>query len=362
MIPIPQVDRTPRLVVEEPVLDANIERMAGAIVRHGGRALRPHFKTSKMVEVARRQIAAGATGMTCATAGELSALVDAGFTDLFWAHQPVGDGKVRAVIDLARRCDLRIALDSMAAAQPVSDAAEAAERTISWLLEIDTGLGRAGVLPADAVPVAQSLSNLPGLRFQGIFTHEGHLYQTRDVAERAAAGTALGETMAATADALRHAGLDCPTVSVGATPAAASAPFAQGVTEARPGTYVFNDDNQTFLGVATHEQCAVRVIARVVSRPRAGGAIIDAGLKAMSSDRSLRHDGFGTPAGYDRLAFDGAYEEHGLLTGPDADRLEVGDLVAIIPNHVCGAVNMWSSALVTRDGDIIDEWSIVGRH
>ena len=358
---IANIGATPRLVVQRPIMQANIDRMAAA-ARAGGRNVRPHFKTSKMIEVAQRQIAAGAIGMTCATVGELEALVAAGITDLFWAYEPVGEVNVAAVLDLARRADLKIGIDSMAVARPLSEAAVQAGISLTYLMEIDSGMHRAGVAPEAAAKLHAELRQLPGLTLAGIFTHEGHLYGIPDLTARAEAGRALGAAMAGIAATLRATGSACTTVSVGSTPAAASAPFVEGVTELRPGTYVFNDDNQTFLDVCTHDQCAVTVMSRVISRPRPGAAIIDAGLKAMSSDKSLRSSRFGTVAGMPDIAFETAYEEHGLLTGPGADRLSVGDLLAIVPNHVCGAVNMWSSALVADGARIEDEWAIVGRH
>ncbi len=356
------VGLTPRLVLDEAVMLDNVARMAKAVIAEGGRRLRPHFKTSKMIEVANAQRASGAIGFTCATVAELEALIGAGVDDLLWAHEPVGDEKVAAAIDLNRRAKVAVAIDSPAVAKPLSQAAAAAGMTLPYLVEIDTGLGRAGVKPDAAVAFAKEISTLPGLRLEGVFTHEGHLYGVRDAGERAVAGTALGATLAGVGRALRDAGFPADVVSVGSTPAAASAPFADGVTEARPGTYVFNDGNQAFLGAATRDQCAVHVVACVVSRPRPGAAVIDAGLKAMSSDRSLTGHGFGVVEGFPDVTFDAAYEEHGLLTGPGADRLRVGDLVAILPNHVCGCVNMWSSALVVRDGAVADEWKVVARH
>lgn len=359
---IPDVGLTPRLVLDETIMHANIGRMADAIAGAGSVRLRPHFKTSKMIEVARAQLAAGAIGFTCATVGELGVLLSEGVSDLFWAHQPVGKAKVTAAISLARRCTFKVALDSVEAARPLAEAAEAAGTALNYMLEVDTGLGRAGVLPENAVATVKAITTLPGLNLAGVFTHEGHLYGTRDPDERAVAGRRVGETLVQTAHAIREAGFACETVSVGSTPSSASAPFVEGVTEARPGTYVFYDDNQTYLGACTHADCAVKIIARVVSRPRPDAAIIDAGIKAMSSDRSLRDAGFGFIPDVENIRFTAAYEEHGLLTGPGANQLKVGDLVSIIPNHVCGAVNMWSKALIVNNSKIAGEWAITARH
>lgn len=362
MTRIPEIGLTPRLVLNENIMRSNIARMADMVGKSAGVTLRPHFKTAKMIEVARAQIDAGAIGHTCATVAELEALHAAGMSDLFWAHQPVGRAKVAAALSLAKRAKLRIALDSVQAALPLSESARAQNLVLDYMLEIDAGLGRAGVLPENAVSTVSAIARLPNLNLCGVFTHEGHLYGTPDVKKRAIAGRRVGETMVQTAVAIRDAGFECETVSVGSTPSSASAPFVEGVTEARPGTYVFYDDNQTYLGACTHDDCAVSIVARVVSRPRKNEAIIDAGIKAMSSDKSLRGNGFGFVHGFDDIAFPTAYEEHGLLVGTGADTLNVGDLVKIIPNHVCGAVNMWSKALIIKDGTLTGEWNIVARH
>lgn len=353
--------QTPALRLDIDRMRRNIDRMASA-VRDSGCALRPHFKTSKMIEVARAQKAAGAVGFTCATAAEVFALLDAGFDDLFWNQPPVGAVRIEQALRANRRGRVSLALDSLVAARPLSAAAVEAGVTLPCRLEIDTGMARAGVLPEDAAKLASELWALPGLSFEGIFTHEGQLYGITDKAARRKAAIEVGKTMVGIAADLRDLGLGCDVVSVGSTPGGAETAAVDGVTEARPGTYVFMDANQLHLGSCTIEDCAVRVEATVLGRPRPGAAIIDAGLKAMSSDRSLTAHGFGLVEGHANISFDTAFEEHGLLTGEGADSLSVGDRVFIIPNHVCGAVNMHSRVHVTSQGRVVDTWSTTGRH
>lgn len=352
---------TPMLIVDEARVMTNIARMAAA-TRAAGCALRPHFKTSKMIAVARAQIAAGAVGLTCATAAEIRALLDAGIADLFWNQPPAGPDRAEAAVAFNREGRVAVALDSEEAAAGLSSAAVAAGVVVPCRLEIDTGMRRAGVTPEAALPLARVLWAMPGLAFEGIFTHEGHLYGVAEPDLRRVAAGGVGRAMAALAATLAAEGLDCPVVSVGSTPGGADSAMPEGVTEARPGTYVFMDANQLHLGTCREEDCAVTVLARVLSRPRPDAAVIDAGLKAMSSDRALAGQGFGRVVGREGLAFETAYEEHGLLTGPGAAGLGVGDLVEIIPNHVCGAVNMWSRAHLRRDGAIVDTWPVTGRH
>ena len=354
---------TPALVIYETILKSNIERAASSIINDRGIKLRPHFKTSKILEVATLQREYGAVGFTCATVEELQALCGRGFLDLFFANQPIGYSKIKKIIEIATQCDLKIALDSMESAIPVSEAAIQAGIKIPYLIEIDTGLGRAGVAPSEAFQLAKNIKELPGLILNGIFGHEGHLYLTRDIEERKKKGREIGEMTVNAAEKIRKMGIECDTVSVGSTPGLISAPFVKGVTEARPGTYVFNDENQNYLGVSKPDSCAVQVVSRIISRPKSKVAIIDAGLKAMSSDRSLQNKGYGSIQGSnDKINFYTAFEEHGVLTGDGVEPLEVGDLVGIIPNHACGTVNMWSKALVVRNNCITAEWSITARH
>lgn len=356
---------TPALLVDGVTMAGNIAAVA-ARARDAGVALRPHFKTSKCLKVAQAQLRAGAVGFTCATADEVAALRSIGVGDILWAHQPVGPAKVAfAVQDTVGGPDggLSVSLDSVTAAEPLARAATAAGVTVAYLVEVDTGQGRCGVAPADAVTLAGELAGLPGLRMRGIFTHEGHL--SRYVGDRPAleaAGRAVGEVMARTAAELRSAGHPCGIVSVGSTPGVTSAPYVPGVTEARPGTYVYHDANQVLLGSAEPAGCALSVLARVVT-VRGGAdprAIIDAGTKAMSSDPPASGTGFG--AAGDGLAFGAANEEHGYLSGPAVTGLRVGATLRITPNHACATVNMWGGLYVVDGERAVEYWPIVARH
>ncbi len=356
------VQDTPVLLIDELKMQKNIAQMAGRF-SDADRQLRPHFKTSKMIEVARQQLDSGAVGHTCATYKELDCLATAGVNDLLWATQPVGPTKVQQAVDLNRRARVSVAVDSIEVTQPLSDAATAAGVVVPVIIEVDTGLGRAGVGTGMVGYLATELMALSGVEVIGLMTHEGHL--AKHGADRPAlemAGKTAGTDLAEAAKSLVDAGIDDPVVSVGSTPGATTAPFIDGVTEGRPGTYVFYDANQVSLGSAQWEDCALHVVARVISRPRKGVAIIDAGLKAMSSDGSVGGHGYGVVDSLARLTFDVAYEEHGVLTGAAAEHLAVGDLVSIIPNHACGAVNIWSHAGIVRDGEIATEWSTTGRY
>lgn len=366
MIPASLSNRpTPALVVNRAVLEHNITGMALRMKKLGVN-LRPHWKTSKMVEVARLQLQAGCVGFTCATPAEVECLLDHGFTDITWAHQPVGDPKVDFAVEANRRGHVRVALDSQAAATPLARAASAADVVVPYVIEVDTGLGRAGVTPGQVMDLAGRLAGLRGLQMEGIMTHEGHLSGFgEDRRGLEAEGVSVGRTITGVARALGAAGFQVKIVSVGSTPGSTSTPTVPGITESRSGTYVFNDANQVTVGSTDLSGCALTVAARVVSTPRPGEAIIDAGSKSMSSDGPTSGAGFGrvlaADGGYADIDFHRANEEHGFLRGPGVQTLQVGEMVSIVPNHACATVNMWSRALVVCEDGHVEEWKVRAR-
>jgi D-serine deaminase-like pyridoxal phosphate-dependent protein len=357
---------TPALVIDLARVRVNVTAMAAAMAE-AGVGLRPHFKTSKLIEVARLQREAGAVGFTCATPAEVSALLAAGFEGIFWANSPVGVKAAQAA-QFSLRGDVAVGLDSVALADGLQAAAAAAGTRIRFLLEIDTGLGRTGIAAGDAVAVAGELRGFDRLDLIGVYTHEGQLAGlTGPREELKAAGLAAGQRLVDAAAELRAAGFNVERVSVGSTPGWDSAPLVRGITEARPGTYVFFDANQLRLGSCEIDQCAVTVLASVVSTPRDGAAVVDAGVKAMSSDRSNRGNTLGLPLTAARqlepgLEFGVAYEEHGLLSGPLASALAVGQRMQILPNHACGVTNMWSRVYVVDGEEVVADWAQVARH
>lgn len=359
---------TPVLLADTARLAANIAAMA-ASVGGAGVALRPHVKTSKCWEVARRQLAAGAIGFTCSTAAEVAWLRGHGVADLLWAQQPVGAPKVDFVIATIKESGpFTVALDSVEAAAPLSAAAQAAGVEVPYLIEVNTGHGRAGTVPEEAAALAGRLAGLPGLALRGIMTHEGHLARyAGDRAALEAAGRETGRLMAGLGADLRAAGHRADVVSVGSTPGATSTALTPGVTEARPGTYVYYDANQVRLGSAAIEDCALSVLTRVISTQRDGVAITDAGIKAMSSDTIAAAGSLGIACDLDGvpvpgLAFTDGNEEHGFVSVASPGQLSVGDMLRIIPNHACGTVNMFGRLLAVRDGAATEWWQICARH
>jgi D-serine deaminase-like pyridoxal phosphate-dependent protein len=343
---------TPAVVVDLDVLEKNIARQARR-AREAGVRLRPHAKTHKCPEIGRMQREAGAWGLSLAKVGEAEVFVEHGFDDLFVAFPVVGEDKGRRLLALADRARLAVGTDSVEAARTLAAPFQAARRTLDVMLKVDVGYGRVGVLPERAVEVAGAVAALPGLRLRGIFTHAGHGYGAGSRAEVDEVAKAEGERLAATAADLRAAGLEVGEVSVGSTPTAARAMQVPGVTECRPGNYVFHDASQVALGTCGLEDCALTIIATVVSVPARDRAVVDAGSKTLSSDPLRPRAGghgwiLGRTSRLDRLS-----EEHGVIAVAEGESFRVGERVRILPNHACVVANL-HDRLIGVSGDRVE--------
>jgi len=360
--PVVEVD-TPALIVSEEILHRNIAGMA-SFANSVGVNLRPHIKTHKTPQIARLQIAAGAVGVTCAKVGEAEVMVnEAGVQDVLLAYPIIGEPKYRRIVALMEKARIAIALDSREAATMLNEAMARHDRTIDVYVEVNTGQNRSGVMAGDeAVKFALEVARHPNLRLTGIMTHEGHVSSV-DPAEIEAKAREAGEKMVETAEKIRKHGIELPTVSVGSTPAARFTPLVKGITEARPGTYVFNDNSLFRYG--THwgvDDCAARFVATVVSRPAEDRAVLDTGSKSLAMDPSKSHPGHGYIVGHPDVIITKLSEEHGVCQLPAGEEgFNVGDRVEIIPNHVCPTINLQDEMQIVRDGKIVDTWKIAAR-
>ncbi len=350
---------TPALIVDLDRLEGNIARWA-AFARQAGVRLRPHGKTHKCIEIARRQLDAGAVGLTLAKIGEAEVMAASGIRDIFLAYEVIGDPKLARLEALARSARIRVGVDSAEGADALDTAARAAGLVFDVLIEVDTGLGRCGVRPGEALlALATHVARLRGVRIAGIFTYRG--YRT----DPEAAGREEGEIMVREADRLRKAGIEIDEISVGSTPTGRSAGRVSGITEIRPGTYVFNDAMQVRWGCATTDECALTVLARVISRPAGDVAVLDAGSKVLTAERgpfSSRGESHGVIRDYPDCQIDRLWEEHGRVQLTDeARRLAVGDLVHVVPTHVCPTVNLAERLVCVRGGHAVGTWAVAAR-
>lgn len=352
---------TPALLLDLGRLEGNIARMAARTQALGVR-LRPHVKTHKCLEIAERQRAAGAVGITVSTVYEARTFAEHGFDDITWAF-PLVPSRLPEAVQLSAHCRLGLVVDSPEAVA----ALRTSGRPLDAWLKVDCGYHRAGVDPADpaSVGLARDLHDTPAIRFRGILSHSGHAYHGHTRHEIEAAANEERELMTTFAAKLRAADVPVPDVSVGSTPAMAVVRDLTGVTEVRSGNYVFYDYTQLALGSCGPGDCAVTVLATVVSGRRgASFSVIDAGALALSKDRGPEHLDRHTMgelvADYATGRLDPARrvvsvsQEHGVVNAP----LAVGSRVRILPNHSCLTAAQFDTYQVVRDDEVVDCWKI----
>ncbi|MDP9365365.1 MAG: alanine racemase [Chloroflexota bacterium] len=353
---------TPCVVVDEGILHRNIAEMA-SFAASVGVALRPHMKTHKTPQIARLQLQAGAVGATCAKLGEAEVLVEqGGVEDVLLAYPVVGEPKIRRLLALMERAHVTVALDSREAGAALARAMAAAERVLDVYVEVNTGQDRAGARAGEeATALARDLARWPNLRVVGVMTHEGHAGLSAPEAIEAAA-LAAGRALVETAAAMRAEGIAIEHVSVGSTPSSPYTPTVPGITEMRPGTYVFNDNSAFRHGRIGPDRCAARIATSVVSRPAPDRAVIDAGSKALAFDPSPSHPGHGFLVGHPDATIVRISEEHGVVVLPTGEGgFAVGDRHEVIPNHVCPAINLADELLIVRDERVVDAWAVAAR-
>lgn len=341
---------TPCAVVDLDRVDRNIARLQ-ARCREAGIANRPHIKTHKSPVIAAMQRDGGASGITCQKLGEAEIFADAGFADILISYNILGEQKIARLARLAGRARPILAVDNPVSVAAAAEAGRTAGRDLPVVIECDTGRKRAGVeTAAEAVALARLIRDTAGVTFAGWL-----LYPPEN-------GVARTEGFLAEADAgLRDLGLRPAVVSTGGTPNLVDLGRIAGTTEHRAGTYVFNDRMMMAAGAATLEDCALTVVSTVVSRGGPARGILDAGSKTLSSDIG-KLDGFGLILDYPEARIHAFAEEHGFLDlSGCAAKPEVGEVVRVIPNHVCVVVNLTNRLVTTRAGRITGEIPVAAR-
>lgn len=343
---------TPFLVFDERRLEKNIADMQRICDRAGCR-LRPHVKTHKSCEIAKKQLAAGCAGITVAKISEAEVMAAAGIDDIFMAYPIVGEDKIARAAELARRIRLILSVDSPGQAAALAKTARDLGAVFEVRIELDLGMGRSGCYPEQLPALAEFVGGLPELRLTGISSYRNMILNGQPSDDRMACGREEGALMASLAAGLRRRGFDVRDVSAGSTATAEPCARSGGVTEVRPGTYVFYDMMQLAKGACCAGQLAAWVETTVVS-VKGDLIVADAGIKALGADcrpdgRSIL--GFGSVPGRPELLLASMTEEHGMLRSASPEHgLRVGDRLRIVPNHVCTAVNQYERAWMLRDG------------
>ena len=352
---------TPALVVDLERMERNLDRVA-AYSRQHRLALRPHIKTHKSPLLAGEQLARGAVGLTCATPFEAEVMSEI-CDDLLVMYPPVGRQRADRLARIARDVRLSVALDSETSARELSRAAAGAGSTVHVLVELDAGMHRVG-LPVidDAIRLAKLVGSLPGLEFDGMAFYPGHV--RAPVSEHGAALDELAAFVMRAREGFEGHGVPLGVVSAGSTPTLFGTHKIDGVTEMRPGTYIFNDRTTAEIGACEWDDCALTVLATVVSTAVPGQAVVDTGSKALGREplRGGSADGFGCVANRRDVVVQSMSEEHGILDLSGTDwRPVVGERVRIIPNHVCIAVHLADVVYGIRDGTLFSSWPVAAR-
>ena len=362
---------TPRICIDHARVRANIASMQARAT--GARVgLRPHAKTHKSPAIARWQIDAGAVGVCCAKLGEAEVFVAAGITDIRLPYpiQPANAERVKALQDRAR---ISIIVDDERVASAWAQTMHAAGRTLDVLVKVDVGTHRCGVDP-DApatVDVIRRIATMAGLRFRGLLSHAGHSYGAQSAAEIEAIATHERTLLTTIAAKLNATGIDVAEISVGSTPSARFISKQPGVTEMRPGTYVFNDRTQVGLGAASLKDCAMSIVSTVVSRPAATRVVFDAGSKTLSQDgvrgfngevgHGLVFTSLDAPVPDLSITVEKLSEEHAVAHVNADCTLRPGDRVRIVPNHTCVVTNLASELLLTEGLQILEVIPVAAR-
>ena len=353
---------TPALIVDLDVLEQNLERMASYCREHKI-GLRPHTKTHKTPEVARMQADHGAVGLTVAKVGEAEVMVNSGLDEVLVAYPVFGVEKADRLAALARDRHILVSLDDEATAQGLARAAVSHESNIGVLVEFDAGLHRCGLEPGPAcVELANKIQHLPGLTFRGLMTYFGSVWGTLE--ERQQEAKAVAEQVARALEAFAKERMVIEILSGGSTPSARISHKIPGLTEIRPGTYVYNDLNTYYQDACELKDCAARVVTTVVSTAVPGRAMFDAGSKTLSSDMlgSGPKSGYGYVVEAPDAQITKLNEEHGYLDISKSDHhFQVGEVLTIIPNHICTCVNMHDEVFVVRNDQVQSAWRVAAR-
>ena len=341
---------TPCAVIDMDRVERNIARIQAACDA-AGIAHRPHIKTHKNPMLAQLQIKAGARGITCQKLGEAEVMADAGIDDILISYNLLGDEKMGRLAALQAKANVTVAADNSVVVADLPKAAAASGRPLSVVVECDTGRKRAGVeTPAEAVALARQIAAAEGLKFAGfmLYPTETGWADAQKFFDQALAG-------------VRAHGLDAAIVSTGGTPNLKNIGKLKGGTEHRFGTYIYNDRMQVAAGVADWDDCALHIYSTVVSRAAPDRGILDAGSKTLTTDTGGL-EGHGLILEHPEAKIARFAEEHGFLDLSRSNtRPNVGDVVRIVPNHVCVVVNMMDEVVMVRGEEILGTLPVAAR-
>ena len=360
---------TPQVLVDRPRALRNVDR-AQQLANAARVRLRPHAKTHKSPVAARWQLERGAVGVCCAKPGEAEVFAAAGITDIRLPY-PVNPAAAPRILALIEHASISLIVDHLAVARGWSEAMQRAGRELDVLVKVDVGFHRCGIDPAsDSTAFVREVTGLPGLRLRGLLSHAGHSYLATSESQLRAIARQEAEILLKLRDCCAASGVQIEEISVGATPLLRFIGEQGGVTEVRAGNYIYYDRTQVALGSAALHDCALTVLAMVVSKPAADRIILDCGSKTLTNDQAR---GFAAVPGYgavltadgqeidDTLTIERLSEEHATVRVAGTTRLEPGDYVRVLPNHSCVVSNLVDTVVLTDGDRVIDRLPIAAR-
>lgn len=337
---------TPAILLNLDYMEHNLKKYCDAAAAHG-KQIWPMIKTHKSTELAKLQMEYGCTGFLCGTLDEAEAMAAAGVQNIMYAYPVATAVSIGRVVKLAAQCsNFIIRIDGLDAARAINDGAKEAGVQVNYTIIIDSGLHRFGVKPENVVALADELKQMDHLVFKGISTHPGHVYGASCEADVAQYVVDERKSVAVAADALRNAGYELEVISSGSTPTFWGALEDENIGIYHPGNYIFNDAIQLSTNTASEAECAMYVLASVISHPSEDLYICDAGAKCLGLDQGAHGNtsikGFGVVKGHPELTVYSLSEEVGKFHVEGHTNLKVGDKVLIIPNHSCSTANLTS--------------------
>lgn len=349
---------TPALLIDREIMMDNLHFMQDYANRVGV-VLRPHTKTHKCPKLALIQEELGAEGITVAKVGEAEVMAAAGLRDIFIANEIVGAAKLSKIRELAQRVNISFGLDSVDQAKLVEEAFRGAEKPAQVLIEIEVGEERSGIIEVqDYIELLRFLKTCRNIRLKGVFSHDGNSYQAETVEDCCRIHMTAQRRTLEFAKLAAEEGMELETVSIGSTPSMMhDFPILEGVTEIRPGTYIFMDASQA-AAYNSLDRCAATVLATVISRPTPERVILDVGAKGITAQTRSKGfcatRGLGLVKGWKDVEIFDVYDEHAIIYhSVFRDEVNVGDKVEIIPNHICPVVNLHEQAYLVSRGEVV---------
>ncbi|MBR0140192.1 MAG: D-TA family PLP-dependent enzyme [Firmicutes bacterium] len=357
---------TPSLLIDEDIMKSNMAFMQ-EYADANGVSLRPHTKTHKTPAIAKTAIEAGAKGIAVAKVGEAEVMAENGLDDIFIANEIASPAKMERIRKLAEKIEISFGADCVEQLEMAEQVFEGAGKPAEVLIEIEVGEERSGVIEKGRfLEILSFLERSKNVRLKGVFSHDGNTYKAKDMEELLSISAGAQKRTLEFAALARSRGFECPVVSYGATPTFMNrVPILEGITELRPGTYVFMDASQGN-AIGTLDRCAATVLASVMSRPTPERVVLDVGAKGLTMQTRTQGicavKGLGMIKEYPGVHIDRMNDEHAVIENRAFhDAVRVGDKLRVIPVHICPVCNLYDSLYLVRGDEVIAELPIACR-